>query len=145
MSGEGVSNNRAIVHDQQLLNFRSQIGDGSAKVLRCFENTTQTSWPSRRERAIDESPRKRRFRVAYLALIPKGRISPAARITGCAASSCLAVSMMLSGVGRVSSAEATAAAKTAMNDSELTNDWLRIIFFGGVVVLEMTSSLMRHV
>jgi hypothetical protein len=53
--------------------------------------------------------------------------------------------MMLRGVGRVSSAEATAAAKTAMNDSELTNDWLRIIFFGGVVVLEMTSSLMRHV
>jgi hypothetical protein len=43
--------------------------------------------------------------------------------------------MMLRGVGRDSSAEATApAAKKAMSDSELTNDWRRIIFFNGVVV-----------
>jgi hypothetical protein len=40
--------------------------------------------------------------------------------------------MTLRGVGRDSSAEATAfEATTTMSNSELTNDWLRIIFFDG--------------
>jgi len=44
------------------------------------------------------------------------------------------VNMMLRGVGRVSSAEATASlAKTAIKESE-TNDWLSIIFFIALVL-----------
>jgi hypothetical protein len=40
--------------------------------------------------------------------------------------------MMLRGVGSVSSAEATAAAaKTAIKESERTNNWLSIIFLDG--------------
>jgi hypothetical protein len=54
--------------------------------------------------------------------------------------------MILRGVGSVSSADATAAAaKTAIKDSERTNNWLSIIFFIGLVVLEITSGLMRNV
>jgi hypothetical protein len=50
--------------------------------------------------------------------------------------------MMLRGIGSVSSAEATAtAAKTAIKDSERTNDWLRIIFFDGLVVLDFWFNL----
>jgi hypothetical protein len=45
--------------------------------------------------------------------------------------------MVLRGVGRVSSAEATAApAKTAIKDSERTKDWFSIMFFNGLVVLK---------
>src|SRR6266496_3258691 len=54
----------------------------------------------------------------------------AARITGCAACSCPAVSMMLRGIGRVSSAKAmTAPAKTAIKDSQQTNGFVCITSF----------------
>jgi len=76
MSHKSVSNNRAIVHNQQLLNLRSQIGNGSAKVLRCLENTPETLTASFREGAVNETLRERRFRVAFIARIPEGRISP---------------------------------------------------------------------
>jgi hypothetical protein len=54
--------------------------------------------------------------------------------------------MMLRGDGRFSSAEATAVpAKTAIKESERTNDWLSIIFSDGLVVFEITSWLVRHI
>ena len=76
MSHKSVSNNRAIVHNQQLLNLRSQIGNDSAKVLRCLENTPETLTASFREGAVNETLRERRFCVAFIARIPEGRISP---------------------------------------------------------------------
>jgi hypothetical protein len=41
MPHKGVSNNRPIIHNQKLINFRSQIGNGSAKVLRCLEDALE--------------------------------------------------------------------------------------------------------
>src|SRR5260370_32741148 len=76
MSIISVSNNRAIVHDQQLLNFSSQIGNGSAKVLRRLKHAVNALRTSCRESAINEILRERRFRVACLARIPEGRIPP---------------------------------------------------------------------
>ena len=42
MSREGVSNNGAIVDDQQLFDFRSQVGNGRTKILRCLEDALNT-------------------------------------------------------------------------------------------------------
>src|SRR4029077_3295063 len=76
MSREKVSDNGAVLHNQKLFNFRSQIGNGSAKVLRCLEDTIKTLRAFWRECSINEIPRERCFRVACLARIPKGRITP---------------------------------------------------------------------
>ncbi len=37
MAREDVSDDSTVLHNQQLLNFRSQIGNGSTKVLRCLD------------------------------------------------------------------------------------------------------------
>jgi hypothetical protein len=71
MSREKVSDNGAVLHNQKLFNFRSQIGNGSAKVLRCLEDTIKTLRASWRECAINEILRERRFGVACLALFQK--------------------------------------------------------------------------
>jgi hypothetical protein len=48
--------------------------------------------------------------------------------------------MVLRGIGRVSSAEATAdPVRTTIKDNAAADDWLRILFFGGFIAFQIRS------